>query len=97
MIHKNFFNIEQAAKYLQCSKQILRKWESEGLVLPFRTPGGHRRYLQSDLDKLTHSPENNNFIGRFNTFTYTEIEIENLIEFIKRNAKSGIIVTIEKA
>jgi excisionase family DNA binding protein len=90
-------NIEEAAKYLQISKHTLRRWEKEGKVKSFRTPGNHRRFTKFELDKMVSTPELNNFIGRFNTFTYTEKEVQNLVEFIQRNAKSGIVVTIEKA
>lgn len=34
----------QATSYLGISLSTLRKIEREGLLVPFRTPGGHRRY-----------------------------------------------------
>lgn len=30
----------------------LLEWEKQGILEPHRTPGGHRRYLQSDIEKL---------------------------------------------
>ena len=30
----------------------LLEWEKQGLLAPQRTPGGHRRYLQGDIEKL---------------------------------------------
>jgi DNA-binding transcriptional MerR regulator len=34
----------EAADYLRISMYTLRKVEQQGLVIPFRTPGGHKRY-----------------------------------------------------
>jgi MerR family transcriptional regulator/heat shock protein HspR len=33
--------------------QTLRIYERKGLVEPYRTPGGTRRYSQADIDRLT--------------------------------------------
>ena len=35
---------KEAAKYLRVSLFTLSRIEKEGQLLPFRTPGGHRRY-----------------------------------------------------
>jgi excisionase family DNA binding protein len=34
----------EAAEYLRVSLYTLKKMEIEGSLIPFRTPGGHRRY-----------------------------------------------------
>ena len=34
----------EAAEYLRVSRFTLRKMEIEGSLIPFRTPGGHRRH-----------------------------------------------------
>jgi excisionase family DNA binding protein len=41
---------KEAAEYLRVSLYTLRKMESEGGLVPFRTPGGHRRYSLKMLD-----------------------------------------------
>lgn len=41
----------EAAEYLRVSLYTLRKMEVEGLLNPFRTPGGHRRYSLRMLDE----------------------------------------------
>ncbi len=41
----------EAAEYLRVSLYTLRKIEMEGLLDPFRTPGGHRRYSLTMLDE----------------------------------------------
>ena len=40
---------KEAALYLRISLFTLRKIEQQGLIVPYRTPGGHRRY---SLDML---------------------------------------------
>jgi excisionase family DNA binding protein len=41
----------EAADYLHVSLFTLGRIEREGLLVPFRTPGGHRRYRQEMLDR----------------------------------------------
>ena len=41
---------KEAAEYLRVSLYTLRKMESEGGLVPFRTPGGHRRYSLKMLE-----------------------------------------------
>ena len=36
--------VKEAAEYLRVSLYTLRRLESGGSLIPFRTPGGHRRY-----------------------------------------------------
>ena len=42
---------KEAAQYLRVSLFTLRTMEKEGLLVPFRTPGGHRRYSQEMLNE----------------------------------------------
>jgi excisionase family DNA binding protein len=46
---------KEAAAYLRVSPFTLRKIEQMGMLLPYRTPGGHRRY---SLDMLNEYLEN---------------------------------------
>jgi len=41
----------EAAEYLRVSLYTLRRMESEGSLIPFRTPGGHRRYSLKMLNE----------------------------------------------
>ncbi len=43
-------NARQAAEYLGISLSTLGRIEREGNLIPFRTPGGHRRYRANMLD-----------------------------------------------
>jgi len=51
---------KEAAEYLRVSLYTLRRMESEGSLIPFRTPGGHRRYslkmLNEYLERSRMSP-----------------------------------------
>ena len=42
---------KEAAEYLRVSLYTLKRMESEGGLMPFRTPGGHRRYSLKMLDE----------------------------------------------
>jgi excisionase family DNA binding protein len=49
MEEKRLLTAKEAASYLRISLFTLRKIEQQGLIVPYRTPGGHRRY---SLDML---------------------------------------------
>jgi excisionase family DNA binding protein len=42
---------KEAAAYLRISLFTLRKIEQQGLIVPYRTPGGHRRYSVEMLNE----------------------------------------------
>ncbi|MFZ5596185.1 MAG: IS607 family transposase [Bacillota bacterium] len=42
----------QAAKLLNVWPHTLRRWEKEGKLKPLHTPGGHRRYKESQIMAL---------------------------------------------
>jgi excisionase family DNA binding protein len=44
MDEKQILTAKEAADYLRVSLFTLRKIEQQGLIVPYRTPGGHRRY-----------------------------------------------------
>ena len=41
--------ISKAAEYLNISKATINRWQAKGVLHPIYTPGGHRRFLESDL------------------------------------------------
>ena len=51
------FVISVAAELAGMHPQTLRIYERKGLIDPFRTPGGTRRYSQEDIDRLTEIQE----------------------------------------
>ena len=50
--HKAVFVISVAAELAGMHPQTLRIYERKGLIDPFRTPGGTRRYSQEDIERL---------------------------------------------
>ena len=49
---KAVFVISVAAELAGMHPQTLRIYERRGLIDPFRTPGGTRRYSQEDIERL---------------------------------------------
>ena len=47
-----WLTLGQAAGYLGVAQSTMRKWSDGGRVSAFYTPGGHRRYRRSDLDRF---------------------------------------------
>lgn len=45
-------SIGEAAEYLNVSIDTLRRWEKRGKIEPLRSPGNHRYFSVTDLDKL---------------------------------------------
>jgi len=45
----------EAATYLSVSLVTLRRMEKQGVLSPYRTPGGHRRYSHEMLDDYLES------------------------------------------
>ena len=41
----------ETVDYLSISLSTLNRMEKQGLLIPFRTPGGHRRYDRAMLDE----------------------------------------------
>jgi MerR family transcriptional regulator/heat shock protein HspR len=51
------FVISVAAELAGMHPQTLRIYERKGLIDPYRTPGGTRRYSQEDIDRLNEIQE----------------------------------------
>ncbi|TVR70646.1 MAG: helix-turn-helix domain-containing protein [Sphaerobacteraceae bacterium] len=49
---EHWLGIEAACKYLGVDQSTLRRWSDSGRVPVFRTPGGHRRYREADLQAV---------------------------------------------
>jgi len=47
-----FLSISEAAELLGVHPETLRNWHKRGLLKPFVTLGGHRRYAKADVEKL---------------------------------------------
>ena len=51
----NMLGISEASSLLGVSETTLRQWTDEGKIGAFITPGGHRRYPESELRRLLGS------------------------------------------
>ena len=60
--------LEETKQILNVSKSTLQRWDNSGKLVALRTEGGHRRWKQSDIDKLigekteTQKPSKKEFI-----------------------------------
>jgi DNA-binding transcriptional MerR regulator/quercetin dioxygenase-like cupin family protein len=45
------YSVGEVADAIGVSRQTLRVWESKGLVVPGRSPGGQRQYSEADLER----------------------------------------------
>jgi transcriptional regulator with XRE-family HTH domain len=45
------YSVGEVAEAVGVSRQTLRVWESKGLVVPGRSPGGQRQYSEADLER----------------------------------------------
>jgi excisionase family DNA binding protein len=48
---RKLMTAKEASGYLRISLFTLRKIEQQGLIIPYRTPGGHRRYSVQMLNE----------------------------------------------
>lgn len=55
MSQEALVGISEACQILNVSETALRQWTDEGKIKAFITPGGHRRYLITDLKKFMSS------------------------------------------
>ncbi|MCA1492133.1 MerR family transcriptional regulator [Ensifer sp. NBAIM29] len=46
------YKVAEAARLAGVSASTLRLWETQGLVVPERSPTGHRQYTEADLQRL---------------------------------------------
>lgn len=49
MSQESLYTTHEAARMLQADQSTVAKWIDRGVLLAFRTPGGHRRIRASDL------------------------------------------------
>jgi len=56
---QSLMTAKEAAQYLRVSLLTLSKIEKEGGLIPFRTPGGHRRYSIEMLNQYLEQSRDN--------------------------------------
>ncbi|RUT02526.1 IS607 family transposase ISTko1 [Dulcicalothrix desertica PCC 7102] len=53
MENSEWLNSSQAANLIGCHAQSIRRWEKEGKIKAYRTPGGQRRFKRSEVEQFT--------------------------------------------
>ena len=98
----DWLTLGQAAKYLGVAQSTIRKWSDQGRVPAFYTPGGHRRYRRTDLDKFLESsgPGTRDQAGpmvlvvddddHMREYMRASLEIEGYTVHEARNAEEGL-------
>jgi excisionase family DNA binding protein len=72
-----YLNVQRAALRLGVAPHTVRRWTATGFLPCTRTPGGHRRILQADVDELArHIGGSNHLAARL----ARERELETLLE-----------------
>ena len=52
------YNISKTAEILDVTPKTLRVWDKENKFKPILTSGGHRRYRESDINKIIGVEQN---------------------------------------
>ena len=52
-----WLSLRDACRLLDVSNTTLRQWADNGYLRVYRTPGGHRRFLRSDVESFANAPE----------------------------------------
>src|SRR4249920_2251681 len=103
----DWLTLGQAAKYLGVAQSTIRRWSDEGRVPAFYTPGGHRRYRRSDLDRFLESSGPNAVIApaplvlivdndeRLREYVRVNLEMEGYSVREAGNAEEGLRVLDE--
>lgn len=75
------YGISVASELTGVNPQMLRAYEARGLVTPYRTAGGTRRYSDDDVERIRHIGElldaGLNFVG-IKRVLEMELELERL-------------------
>ena len=51
ILEKTFYRTSEAAELLGVSQKSLYEWAAKGILVPHKTPGGHRRYSKELLEE----------------------------------------------
>ncbi len=62
--NEGLLTAKEAVDYLGISLSTLHKIEKEGLIVPYRTPGGHRRYDRAMLNEYLEASRSSTENGK---------------------------------
>jgi excisionase family DNA binding protein len=52
----NMLSVIEACELINVGRSTLYKWEHDGIITPYRTTGGHRRYIKEELLQINKRP-----------------------------------------
>ncbi len=91
--------LRDAARILNISYPTLKQWIYRGKLRSIKTPGGHHRIAQSEIDRLTHSNPRRTSLpsisGRNKLLgTITEVKTEGLLTQVTLDVAGQIVTAI---
>ena len=97
------YNISKTAEILDVTPKTLRVWDKENKLKPILTSGGHRRYRESDINKIINSTSISNSIDGFfdgrkitnETIDWKEIKASSVVLEGIRNEQYRVLTTVD--
>lgn len=97
------YNISKTAEILDVTPKTLRIWDKENKLKPILTSGGHRRYRESDINKIINSTSIMNSIDGFfdgrkisnETIDWKEIKAGSVVLEGIRNEQYRVLTTVD--
>lgn len=97
------YNISKTAEILDVTPKTLRVWDKENKLKPILTSGGHRRYRESDINKIINSTSIRNSIDGFfdgrkitnETIDWKEIKAGSVVLEGIRNEQYRVLTTVD--
>ena len=86
----------QAAKLLNVWPHTIRRWEKEGKLKPLRTPGGHRRYKESQIMALIGEEANETGLRRCAVYARVSTAKQAEAGNLQRQKERLITYAVEK-
>ncbi len=83
----SYLPIQEAARILKVSEKTLRRWEEKNVLVPVRTPGGHRRYTLFQLQEFKKQKKNKSVATEVYAQPATVIEAAPILSTIPADAQ----------
>lgn len=84
-------SLKETEKLLNVSKSTLQRWDNSGKLKAIRTQGGHRRYKQSDIERLIGENKNEDTKQE-----QREIKVNDVLLKLLQDTKDSMINGFEK-
>lgn len=77
---ENYVSIAEASRFIGVTQKTLRVWDKEGILTPYRTPKGHRRYLLSDIETIVLGRCRPKAVTHNNVLIYASVSTKKQME-----------------